>query len=69
VTIPLIVTTGGQFGAAYNPAQVQVSQWGSATVSFTSCSRMRFEWSENAGQSGLYEYQRLLEGLDGISCP
>jgi len=69
VTIPMIVTTGGQFGAAYNPSQVQVSNWGTATISFPSCSRMRFEWSENGGQSGLYDYQRLLEGLDGVVCP
>lgn len=68
-TIPLIVTTGGQFGAAYNPAQVQVSPWGTATVSFPSCARMRFQWSETGGQGGLYEYQRLLTGLDGVSCP
>lgn len=69
VTIPLIVTTGGQFGAAYNPAQVQVSNWGTATISFPSCARMRFEWSETGGQNGLYEYQRLLQGLDGVACP
>jgi hypothetical protein len=69
VTIPLIVTTGGQFGAAYNPAQVQVSNWGTATVSFPSCTRMRFEWSEAGGQSGLYQYERLLGGLDGVACP
>lgn len=69
VTIPLIVTTGGQFGAAYNPAQVQVSNWGTATISFPTCARMRFEWSETGGQSGLYEYQRLLQGLDGVACP
>lgn len=68
-TIPLIVTTGGQFGAAYNPAQVQVSAWGTATVSFPSCSRMRFQWNESGGQTGLFEYQRLLTGLDGVACP
>lgn len=69
VTLPLIVTTGGQFGAAYNPAQVQVSPWGSATISFPSCSRMRFEWSNTGGPSGLYSYERLLTELDGVACP
>lgn len=69
LTVPLFVTTGGQFGAAYNPAQVQASAFGSATVSFPTCSTMRFQWSENGGQSGVYDYQRLVEGVEGVACP
>jgi len=69
ITIPLITTTGGQFGAAFNPSQVQVSNFGSATVTFPTCTTMRFQWSESGGQSGLYNYQRLVEGLEGVVCP
>ncbi len=69
VVLPLIVTTGGQFGSAFNPSQVQVSNWGTATISFPTCSTMRFQWSENGGQSGVYNYQRSVEGLEGIACP
>lgn len=69
VTIPLIVTSGGQFGNAYNPAQVQVTPWGNVTISFPNCRQMRFAWSETGGQSGLFQYQRPLDSLDGISCP
>lgn len=69
VTIPLIVTSGGQFGSAFNPSQVQVSPFGSATVSFPTCTTMRFQWAETGGQSAVYNYERLVEGLEGIACP
>ena len=69
VTIPLITTSGGQFGSGFNPSQVQVSTFGSATVTFPTCSTMRFQWSESGGQSGAFNYQRLVEGLEGVVCP
>lgn len=69
LNVPLLLTTGGLFGAAFNPSQVQWSNWGNATVSFPTCSTMRFQWSENGGQVGSYTYRRLLEGLDGVRCP
>lgn len=69
INVPLLITSGGLFGAAFNPSQVQWSNWGNATVSFPTCSTMRFQWVENGGQTGSYNYQRLLEGLDGVRCP
>lgn len=69
IHVPLLVTTGGLFGASFNPAQVQWANWGSATLSFPTCATLRFQWSENGGQIGTYNYQRLLEGLDGVRCP
>lgn len=69
ITVPLILTTGGQFGSAFNPSQVQVSSFGSATVAFPTCTSMRFQWTETGGQSATYNYQRLVEGLEGITCP
>ncbi len=69
INVPLLLTTGGLFGAAFNPSQVQWSNWGNATVSFPTCTTMRFQWVENGGQVGTYNYQRLLEGLDGVRCP
>ena len=69
VTVPLVETSGGQFGAAFNPSNVQVTSFGSATISFPSCTSMRFQWSEIGGQSGTYAYQRLVDGLEGIACP
>lgn len=69
VDVPLITTTGGQFGSAFDPGQVVWSAWGTARISFPTCTTMRFEWSENGGQSGVYSYRRPLESLEGVPCP
>jgi hypothetical protein len=69
INVPLIVTSGGSFGAGFDPSQVTRSSWGSANVSFPTCTTMRFQWSETGGQAGDYSYQRLVESLEGISCP
>ena len=68
-TVPLYISTGGQFGAAFQTSQVMIAPWGQATVSFPSCTSMRFEWAEAGGQTGTYLYERPLQGLEGISCP
>lgn len=67
-SVPMVVTSGGQFGAAFDPGQVSVTPWGSVNVQFPSCSSMRFQWTDNNGASGLYNYTRGLESLDGVSC-
>ena len=67
-TVPMVVTSGGQFGAAFDPGQVSVTPWGSVNVQFPSCSSMRFQWTDSSGASGLYNYSRGLEGLDGVPC-
>jgi len=69
VQVPMFISTGGQFGAAFQPSQVMIAAWGSANVSFPNCASMRFAWSENGGQTGIYLYERALAGLEGINCP
>ena len=69
ISVPLVVTTGGQFGSAFDPNQVVVNPWGSAIVQFPSCAQMRFQWSANSGESGSYDYARGMDSLDGITCP
>ncbi|MCB1612178.1 MAG: hypothetical protein R3F18_20260 [Lysobacterales bacterium] len=69
ITVPLVVTTGGQFGSAFDPNQVVVNPWGSAVVQFPSCAQMRFQWSATSGESGSYDYARGMDSLDGIACP
>lgn len=66
--MPMIVTSGGQFGAAFDPGQVTVTPWGSANVEFPTCSSMRFQWTDASGASGTYVYSRGLDGLDGLPC-
>jgi hypothetical protein len=67
--VPLYLTSGGQFGSAFNPAQVAVSAWGTANIALASCTQMQFAWSENGGGSGVYDYTRSMERLEGIACP
>lgn len=69
ITVPLIMTSGGYFGSAFDPAQVIRMNWGSATVSFPTCTSMRFQWVELGGQIGSYQYRRLVDSLEGIACP
>ena len=69
ITVPMFVTSGAQFGTGFNPSQVVVAPWGSTTVSFPTCTTLRFQWSETGGQTGLYNYRRQVDGLEGISCP
>jgi hypothetical protein len=68
ISVPLVVTSGGQFGSNFDPNQVTVSPWGSAVVQFPNCTSMRFQWSANGGGSGSYDYARGMDHLEGISC-
>lgn len=68
-TVPMFLTSGGQFGSAFDPSQVSVTPWGNVVVQFTSCSNLRFQWNEAGGASGSYNYTRTLDALDGIACP
>ena len=69
INVPLLVTTGGLFGAAFNPSQVQWSNWGNATVSFPTCSTMRFQWIENGGQVGSASPQAFWTQSSVLRCP
>jgi hypothetical protein len=66
--VPVFVTSGGQFGAAFDPSQVSVTPWGNVNVQFPSCSTMRFQWTDASGASGVYNYSRGLDGLEGLPC-
>jgi hypothetical protein len=69
VDVPMYLTSGGQFGAAFDPSQVTVTAWGSVNVQFPSCTSMRFQWTDLAGATGTYNYGRGLDGLEGVPCP
>lgn len=50
VTIPLLVTEGGQFGAAYDPSQVVVNaDFGSLTIGFSGCAAGNFVYDTQLG--------------------
>ncbi len=50
VTVPLQITSGGQFGAAFEPGQVVTNNaWGSITLKFTGCDAGTFTYSSIYG--------------------
>lgn len=59
VTVPLQITSGGQFGAAFAPNQVESNTaWGRVTVRFTGCDRGQFRFESSYG-NGEYSLARI----------
>lgn len=59
VVVPMQISTGGQFGPAFDPAQVQSSpNWGQLTVRFTACDRAFLSYTSEFG-NGEFNLQRL----------
>jgi len=59
VTIPMLITQGGQFGPAFNPASVVTdTAWGQLTVRFTGCDRATFTYTSKFG-NGTVDLRRL----------
>lgn len=59
VTVPLQITSGAQFGAAFNPADVVSDEaWGSATIRFTACDRATVTYTSSLG-NGTMQLERL----------
>ena len=54
ITIPMQITSGGQFGAAFDPATVQTNaNWGTLTVTFTGCDRATFSYTSAFGNGSV----------------
>lgn len=54
VDVPLLITTGGQFGGAFNPSQVQVNgEWGRITIRFTGCDAGTFTYTSLYGNGSV----------------
>jgi len=50
VEIPLIITRGGEFGAAFEPSQVTTdNEWGRITLRFTGCDAATFTYTSRFG--------------------
>lgn len=59
VTVPMQITSGAQFGGAFDPAAVvKDPAWGTVTVRFTACDRATFSYTSSYG-SGTMDLQRL----------
>ncbi len=61
VTVPMQITSGGQFGAAFATSQVQSNaQWGQLTIRFSDCHHAEFNFQSSLG-SGNYTLTRVTE--------
>ncbi|SDD39588.1 peptidylprolyl isomerase [Aquimonas voraii] len=59
VTLPLQITRGGQFGAAFAPSEIEADrEWGRLTVRFTACDRGLFRFESSYG-NGEYSLTRI----------
>jgi peptidyl-prolyl cis-trans isomerase A (cyclophilin A) len=66
-TVPLQITEGGQFGAAYDPQQVQTdTQWGQLQVRFIACDQVELNYSSKFGD-GSFSLRRLTSPV-GVNC-
>jgi hypothetical protein len=70
--IPLVVTTGGQFGPGFDPTQVESIDWGLATMSFSSCNDAELQYNGQfpGGEpvTGSISLVRFTEGLQDFQC-
>ena len=62
-----VVTT--RFGSAFDPADVTLAPWGTATLTFQGCDALSFAWNSTVPGygSGSLPYTRLTQ-LDGTNC-
>lgn len=70
VSFELVRAQGATFGDAFDPAQVQRSAWGEATLSFDGCDAATLEWQANdaAFPDGSIALQRLTPAPAGTAC-
>ena len=67
VEVPMGITRGGQWGADFDPTQVErTDDWGTLTVRFESCARARFSYRSAFGE-GDFELRRLTRPI-GARC-
>jgi hypothetical protein len=67
VTIPLETTTGGLWGAAFEPLWVERFDFGSATFTFESCSSGRVEIVPGAGFAA--QFEPLTVNIERLTVP
>jgi hypothetical protein len=64
------MTTGGQFGSAFNPGAVDNQTWGGLTIEFDSCDGGQVSWNPSEGdfQAGAYAIVRLAADAFDAEC-
>lgn len=59
---------GGRFGAAFDPAQVQLSPWGTLEMQFQSCGSANVSWQGPAAWGSGSRSMTRLTAIDQIGC-
>lgn len=68
VTVPVLITEGGQFGPNFDPSTVTTdSDFGNLTVTFTACNRATFSYETALGNGNFENLERLTLPVDA-SC-
>lgn len=70
---PLVVTNGADFGSAFDPNDVQMSTWGTATLVFQSCDSAVLSFAgqfpeDSQQRSGTINLVRFTDGLYQVDC-
>ena len=68
IQVPMFVTRGGQFGAAFNPSTVVAEAWGTLTFSFQGCNAATVNYAPTVGAGGTIQLTRLKTQIDGLPC-
>lgn len=69
IQVPMFITRGGQFGAAFNPATVVAEAWGTLTFTFPGCNAATVNYAPLVGAGGTIQMVRLKTQIDGLGCP
>ncbi len=66
----MVLTTGGQFGAAFDPASIENQPWGRLEVEFGSCDGGEVSWvpTDPAFEAGGYAIVRLATDAFSVEC-
>ncbi len=72
ITIPVVTTRGGRFGAAFNAAAVVRDPWGSVTLNYRNCGRLDLTYTPTVtgwGAPSTIRLERTLARAPGLTCP
>lgn len=69
ITLPMLQTTGADFGAAFKAADVQTAAWGDATLQWLDCNTLHIDYQRQDGLAGDQTLTRFFYNPADASCP
>lgn len=70
-TIPVSMTRGARFGAAFNPSEVVATSWGTISLTYSDCDNPTVQYSSTVDGygTGTIPMTRSVPRPEGVSCP